>query len=123
MVEQLPLTVESMNKMKAVELDEKSVVEFATKALATRFKGDELENIKERTRAGREVYKLQGGVFGRPFGTNESERDFLSKPQIKKVITHIDKGLSIRNIAKIADVSPMLVQKTKKIIQKQRISK
>jgi hypothetical protein len=46
MVEQLPLTVESMNKMKAVELDEKSVVEFATKALATRFKGDELENIK-----------------------------------------------------------------------------
>jgi hypothetical protein len=46
MVEQLPLTVESMNKMKAVELDEKSVVEFATKALATRFKEDELENIK-----------------------------------------------------------------------------
>jgi len=84
---------------------------------------NELENIKERTRAGREVYKLQGGVFGRPFGTNESERAFLSKPQIKKVITHIDKGLSIRNIAKIADVSPMLVQKTKKIIQKQRISK
>ena len=46
MVEQLPLTVESMNKMKAVELDEKSVVEFATKALATRFKTEELENIK-----------------------------------------------------------------------------
>ena len=37
MVEQLPLTVESMNKMKAVQLDEASVVEFATKALATRF--------------------------------------------------------------------------------------
>jgi len=46
MVEQLPLTVESMNKMKAVELDEKSVVEFAEKALATRFKAEELENIK-----------------------------------------------------------------------------
>jgi len=46
MVEQLPLTVESMNKMKAVELDEASIVEFAEKALATRFKEDELENIK-----------------------------------------------------------------------------
>jgi len=45
MVEQLPLTVESMNKMKAVELDEVSVVEFAKKALATRFKLEELENI------------------------------------------------------------------------------
>jgi hypothetical protein len=46
MVEQLPLTVESMNKMKAVELDEASIVEFAEKALATRFKAEELENIK-----------------------------------------------------------------------------
>jgi hypothetical protein len=46
MVEQLPLTVESMNKMKAVELDETSIVEFAEKALATRFKAEELENIK-----------------------------------------------------------------------------
>ena len=46
MVEQLPLTVESMNKMKAVELDETSIVEFAEKALATRFKEDELQNIK-----------------------------------------------------------------------------
>jgi hypothetical protein len=46
MVEQLPLTVESMNKMKAIELDEKSVVEFAEKALATRFKAEELQNIK-----------------------------------------------------------------------------
>jgi hypothetical protein len=46
MVEQLPLTVESMNKMKAVELDEKSIIEFAEKALATRFKAEELQNIK-----------------------------------------------------------------------------
>jgi hypothetical protein len=45
MVEQLPLTVESMNKMKLIELDEKTTIEFATKALATRFKEDELKNI------------------------------------------------------------------------------
>jgi hypothetical protein len=45
MVGRLPLTVETMNKMKQVELDEKQAEEFATKALATRFKEDELTRI------------------------------------------------------------------------------
>ena len=45
MVERLPLTVETMNKMKQVELDEAAAVEFATRALATRFKEDELTRI------------------------------------------------------------------------------
>lgn len=45
MVERLPLTVETMNKMKQVELDEVKAIEFATKALATRFKEDELARI------------------------------------------------------------------------------
>ena len=45
MVEQLPLTVESMNKMKSVELDEKTTFEFAKKALSARFKEEELKNI------------------------------------------------------------------------------
>ena len=83
---------------------------------------NELENIKERTRAGREVYKLQGGTFGRPVGTNESDRDFMNKPQVKKIILQLDKGQSVRNTAKIADVSPSLVQKTKKILDKQKVS-
>lgn len=83
---------------------------------------NELENIKERTRAGREVYKLQGGTFGRPVGTNESDRDFMNKPQVKKILLQLDKGQSVRNTAKIADVSPSLVQKTKKILDKQKVS-
>lgn len=83
---------------------------------------NELENIKERTRAGREIYKLQGGQFGRPVGTNESEREFLNKPQVKKIIFQLEKGQSVRNTAKIADVSPSLVQKTKKILDKQKVS-
>jgi len=45
MVERLPLTVETMNKMKQVELDEATAIEFATRALATRFKEDELTRI------------------------------------------------------------------------------
>ncbi len=45
MVERLPLTVESMNKMKQIQLDEKQAIEFALKALATRFNEDEMKRI------------------------------------------------------------------------------
>ena len=43
MVEQLPLTVESMNKMKQVQLDEEQAKAFAKKALTTRFEEDQVE--------------------------------------------------------------------------------
>ena len=46
MVEKLPLTVESMNKMQATELGQNEMVSFAKKAIATRFKEDELKRIK-----------------------------------------------------------------------------
>jgi hypothetical protein len=45
MVERLPLTVESMNKMKNIQLSEKESELFATKALTTRFKEDEIKHI------------------------------------------------------------------------------
>jgi hypothetical protein len=45
MVERLPLTVESMNKMKQIKLDEKQAVAFAIKALSTRFNEDEMKRI------------------------------------------------------------------------------
>lgn len=45
MVERLPLTVESMNKMKQTKLDEKQAVAFAIKALSTRFSEDEMKRI------------------------------------------------------------------------------
>lgn len=46
MVEKLPLTVESMNKMKNIELEEEKAVEFAKKALTTRFNEKEMKRIK-----------------------------------------------------------------------------
>jgi hypothetical protein len=46
MVEQLPLTVESMNKMKAVELNVKQMKELAEKSLTTRFTEDQLKVAK-----------------------------------------------------------------------------
>jgi hypothetical protein len=45
MVERLPLTVESMNKMKQIELNEEQMVEFATRALQTRFDEKQMKRI------------------------------------------------------------------------------
>lgn len=44
MVERLPLTVESMNKMKQIELDQNQALEFAKQAIEVRF-GDDAQNI------------------------------------------------------------------------------
>jgi hypothetical protein len=45
MVERLPLTVESMNKMKQIEMSQDMAVEFARKAITARFNENEIENI------------------------------------------------------------------------------
>ena len=45
MVERLPLTVESMNKMKQVTLSEEQMVEFANRALEIRFDTAQMERI------------------------------------------------------------------------------
>lgn len=46
MVERLPLVVESINSMKEVELGQEQTLEFAKRALETRFTESELNNIK-----------------------------------------------------------------------------
>jgi hypothetical protein len=45
-VDQLPLTVESMNKMKQIQLSEEQIVDFAKKAISTRFTEEEVENVQ-----------------------------------------------------------------------------
>jgi hypothetical protein len=45
MVEQLPLTVESMNKMKSIKLNNDQAKELAKKALTTRFTEDQVEEM------------------------------------------------------------------------------
>jgi hypothetical protein len=43
--EKLPLTIASLNKFREVELIEQQMIDFATKAIATRFTEDEINNI------------------------------------------------------------------------------
>lgn len=45
MVELLPLTVESMNKMKSIQLSEEQAVALAKKSLATRFTDEQIESF------------------------------------------------------------------------------
>jgi DNA invertase Pin-like site-specific DNA recombinase len=76
----------------------------------------ELENIKERTMVGRMVYVANGGVLGRPKGTQENQKDFLNKGKNKKIAELLDKGWSYRQISKQLDTSTVTIQKVKIIM-------
>lgn len=75
----------------------------------------ELQNIKERTSIGRLVFVQNGGKLGRPQGSNETEIKFLMKESSQKIIRALKKGLSIREISKIVNVSTRTVMKVKAI--------
>jgi len=81
----------------------------------------ELENIKERTMVGRQVYVQNGGVLGRPKGSNETELNFLKKEMSINVIKSLKKGLTIRETSKVVGISTRSVMKVKKMSVKQGI--
>jgi DNA invertase Pin-like site-specific DNA recombinase len=75
----------------------------------------ELENIRERTDAGRKIYLQNGGQLGRPLGSNESEKEFFDKPKSKEILKLINKGRTAREIAAILACSTKTVQKVRLI--------
>jgi len=78
----------------------------------------ELENILERTSVGRMVYVQNGGVLGRPVGTNEGDSNFINKPKNKKALEYLKKGRTLREIGKLLEMSTKTVQKVKKVAVK-----
>ena len=74
----------------------------------------ELENLKIRTAMGRQVYIMNGGKLGREVGTNESVKEFMGKPKSKEIISLLNKGKTVRDIAGRLDVSFNLVVKVRK---------
>ena len=76
----------------------------------------ELENIKERTHYGRMMYVKNGGKLGRPKGSTETEKEFLNKPDSQEILRHLERDLSIREIAKIVGCSTYKVMKVKKMV-------
>ena len=77
----------------------------------------ELENIKERTTTGRLIYVQNGGILGRPKGTEESSKDFISKPKNKEIIEYLNRGLKYREIMKLTDSSTKTIVKVKKCLE------
>lgn len=73
----------------------------------------ELENIKERTMVGRQVYVQKGGKLGRPDGTSESTKHFLSKPKNQEIVKLLQRGLKYTEIQKILGCSPKTIKKVK----------
>jgi DNA invertase Pin-like site-specific DNA recombinase len=74
----------------------------------------ELDNLKLRTKMGRDAYLKAGGKLGRRKGDTESIATFLEKPKTKKIISLIDQGKSVRDIAGRLSVSSSLVVKVRK---------
>ena len=78
----------------------------------------ELDSIKERTSVGRQMYVQKGGVLGRKVGSTLSDRDFIEKPKAKKILEYLEKGWTLREIAKQVDASTKTVMKVKSIAHK-----
>lgn len=76
----------------------------------------ELENIRERTSIGRLVYVQNGGKLGRPAGTTENDKRFLQKPTSQAIIKGLKKGLTVREISKVASASTKTVMKVKALV-------
>jgi DNA invertase Pin-like site-specific DNA recombinase len=75
----------------------------------------ELDNIKERTSMGLQVYVQNGGKLGRPAGTNETENDYLLKEMTKQILFYLKKGKTVREISHKLGCSNSTVIKTKKL--------
>ena len=78
----------------------------------------ELDSIKERTSVGRQIYVQKGGILGRKVGSTLSDRDFIEKPKAKKILEYLEKGWTLREIAKQVDASTKTVMKVKSTAQK-----
>jgi len=78
----------------------------------------ELENIKERTATGRQVYVQKGGRLGRPEGTIESEKKFLDKEKTKEILKLLKKGRTIREISTLTISSNKTIIKVKRVAMK-----
>lgn len=74
----------------------------------------ELDNLKLRTKMGRDAYLRNGGRLGRKKGDTESVATFLEKPKTKKIISLIEQGKSVRDISGRLSVSSTLVVKVRK---------
>lgn len=74
----------------------------------------ERDSIKFRLNSGRAKYIAEGGVLGRPKGTQKLAEQL--QKDYPKVVKELKKGTSLRRTAKLCDVSLSTVQRVKKTL-------
>ncbi|WP_228384415.1 recombinase family protein [Chryseobacterium soli] len=74
----------------------------------------ERNTLLERQREGIALAKAKGVYKGRELGSKETDEEVLDK--YKEVVKYLKKGQSLRNTAKLCNVSLGTVQKVKKIL-------
>ena len=95
------------------------------------FAAMELETLKDRTKSGLKLKQQEYDDFntrhglkkgdprykslGRPIGTTKSQDAFLK--EYSKVVKELEKGTSIRNTAKLCEVSESTVKRVKKVLK------
>jgi DNA invertase Pin-like site-specific DNA recombinase len=79
----------------------------------------ERESLLERQREGIAIAKAKGIYKGRVKGSVESDKDVLER--YKSVIKHLKNGQSLRNTAKLCEVSLGTVQKVKFFFLKKKL--
>ncbi|MCT4002256.1 recombinase family protein [Elizabethkingia anophelis] len=77
----------------------------------------ERETMLERQKEGIKIAIAKGVYKGRVKGSKESDEQVLSK--YKEVVKYLKRGQSLRDIAKLCNVSLGTVQKVKKVLEKQ----
>lgn len=76
----------------------------------------ERKNIVSRLNSGRELAKSKGVRMGRPEGSGMTDREFLDKH--KEIVKRLREGQSMRDTAKLCDVSLSTVQRVAKAMKK-----
>jgi DNA invertase Pin-like site-specific DNA recombinase len=112
------VTVRNMGNLQSRPNNTKNkFFDFVTSMLNSLY-SMELENIKERTMAGRIAYVQAGGKLGRPTGSNEGEKRFLNKEKSREILKYLNKNRTIREISKISSASNKTIIKVKRIGEK-----
>lgn len=81
-------------------------------AILSEFATLERETLIERTKSGLAQAKRNGKILGRPVGTVKATARLLEEN--RQAVKLLRKGYSIRQVAKLADVSTNTVQKVKR---------
>lgn len=76
----------------------------------------ERQFLIDRTKSGLENAIRQGKTLGRPVGTTKADQDILN--QYPSIVRSLKKGLSVREAAKVNEVSNNTVMKVKKALAK-----